>query len=668
MSREVESTGSGYLGYLLLWMGRPGTARDLDLRKAETLIVPKTYVATPMPEVERFEALLNMKQYICCVLQISRANGEPIEEPLIYALFLSEIAVVGMWVASGETNDDNVFHVHAMLKTNARTDSCHRSMTTAWNNLIIADNFKRKFGTDVSFDCIKLQKCYKPSSMFQYLMKDADWCITTENRYLQHAYDIITWGKHERFQVPSQPSNLPEMNEMTEAFCQVIIAHGCQSLDECMGKAPELFAKYLHKPGLLAIVNNCIAFCNATRGAWCLSIFGDHEPDPTPIHKILLHQGVTPSQFDEDFHMWITKGDSKRNTFIIQGPSNTGKSSFVAGLKQILPYGEISNGNTFQFEGLLGAYFGFWEEPLLSPEMAEKFKQIAEGMTTVIAAKYKKPQALGRVPIMITCNSDLWKWCQGEEEMLRNRSWHYWFAFTANDTYCCRTSEPCCECGYCAASRCGSSSHGESSTGRLPTANEPLPSGEHGSIRTDPSTALGSGSVSSTTAGTGDGDEGERGGGCSSTSGASTDTVGSTGRSCTHHEQHSMGHGELVRPGGAEHRERHSEPGTSNVLESEQHRRRDEPDMGGNGNTRGGKHRVKRKHGSTGSNIPQPTLFGVVGAKEATTTKRTISILSKQQKLDKSLGSRVGAIKLDMHIPSPQDWKSYLSYLYNLYG
>nr|QKE54866.1 MAG: nonstructural protein [Parvoviridae sp.] len=656
MSSEMERTGDSIR--FCLWVGGYGASGDIPAFQAETFLIDKDFVVTPLPEVERFQALQNMKEWQCGIFQINDAHGEPITNPTVYALFLNNLTMCSGWAITGEYNKDGIFHTHAMLKTGSRTDSVRRSCHVVWGNLMLSREFQ-KFcgGSQVTFDCLKLQRCHKPSSMFEYMMKNPIWCMSTDERYLQFMYDIDKWALNYRFkktnEQPEQHETSPDINQMSKEIIDLIITGGCKTFEDCLRQGPSIMSKYLHRPGLNAIVTNCLQFVKSTGHMWSLALFEAYDPDPSSIHKVLLHQGIRPSDFDPIFHKWITKNDPKRNTICIQGPSNSGKSAFIAGLKQIINWGEVVNGQTFMFEGLVDTTIGVWEEPLCSPEAAEKAKQVLEGMRCSISVKYKKPHMLPRTPIIITTNHDLWRFCTAEESAFRNRMWIFFFNHPVqNMSYHPRTSEHSCECGYCKGSSGRQATSGEPSTGSMPTTEQPISTGEQ-SYGSQSYTDVWTGSMS----GAGEGPSGSTSYQGSSTDQQRTDrTEPSSGT-----RSPVLGHVGAFRIISTRDSERGSTT-TRGSLESSVGRGRDGKDSSGNGSGPSGSRSLGRNGNSRGKHAGGIT----VGSKRHETDQVQIPAKTKKPRL----GGKMGPVKitLPMYVPTADDWRQYLSYIYHWYG
>lgn len=644
-------------------MGSPGTSGDLSRDQAEKVLLEKDYVVSPLQDTERFQNLCNIKEHQCMICQIADNKGEPIWSPLPYALLLNNCVMATTWCITGEFSDNNIFHTHAVLKTGARSDSLRRSLAHTWDHLMGASNFVDIVGQGATMDIIKLQRCQKWSGMMGYMMKDPLWVISNCDRTLQCAYDIDKWELNKRFKGRDDPKTAPDMNAMSKEIVDLIITNGCKTFQDCIKCAPEVMSKYLHKPGLQTIVTNCLEFVKSSGAAWNITLYEVYEPQPNKIHMILLHQGINPTAFDEIFYKWITKQDSKRNTICLQGPSNTGKSAFLHGLKQIINWGEIVNGQTFAFEGLVDACIGVWEEPLCSSELAEKAKQVLEGMVTSIPVKYKKPMKLPRTPIFITTNHTLWRFCSQEEQMFRNRMWIFDWLHECKDTLLVyRTSNDRCKCAYCRASCSSESFISESSFSGVPGTEQPVCTEqlvwplEGGNVGSGPMPG-----TSGSTAWSYDSTPGSSGSGSDS----QRSDISKPGSSSSSANVRHMGAFRILRPSDTECRL--TEPKSAIVLESYPSRR-DTVSVRG-------RHKptiLKRRRGDDhGYAMPQCDSSRVLGSDtQNTETQKTFETSTKKQRVDRTLGSVTLNTDITemLSIPSKQDWQSYLSFLYHIYG
>lgn len=394
---------------------------------------------------------MNMKTYLGIVLQAAGEDAEIIDDCVLYGAILNTMACNDEWIATGETNKHGIFHVHALIKAGVRSDSWRRTMQTAWKSMHTHAAFIDRWGANCTVDMLKCQKAHRPSSLMEYICKNPTWCLTNSGRLAQRAYDIGTWNLGERFKTDTEKQpDIDQGNPMTQEIIRAIQESGAKTIDELMRNRPEMMVKHLHKPGLQTIVQNCFTFVKCLGSTWSLSNYERFRSDPSAIHGILLTQGISPDDFDPIFIRWITKTDPKRNTICVIGPSNTGKTTFIRGLRAVCPAGEVCNGANFNFEDLVERYWGIWDEPLCGPEQADKFKQIAGGEPCVVPVKFKKPAHLPRIPMWISTNHPIWKWCPQEKTMFENRMWQFKFKYNLSDgRFVPRARQSSCECRYC---------------------------------------------------------------------------------------------------------------------------------------------------------------------------------------------------------------------------
>lgn len=648
-------------------MGTTGTSGDLTYAQAEAFLIDCDWIMIPIPELDKQLKIQNMKEWQCGIFQICDHKGSPYESPLPYALLFNNINICVEWICTGEWNKDGIFHTHAMFRTGARSDSLRRTLLTTWNNLMGYQNFRENLGPgSSSMDVLKLQKCHKPESMFGYLMKGPKWVIGTNQATLEICCSIDAWGLNDKWKPKDEPiiTDAGEMNKMTEDIVGLITEFSCKTFEDCLRHGPLIMQKYLHRPGLTAVVNNCLAFVRSTGSAWNLSVYAKYRPNPSIVHRTLLFQGIPPVDFDQIFWTWITKTHDKKNTILIRGPSNTGKSAFIAGFKQCVTWGEVVNAPTFAFEGLLDCTIGVWEEPLCGPELAEKAKQVLEGMSTSIPIKHKKPQMLPRTPILITTNHDLWRFCQHEEDMFRNRMWIFNFNHTPLDApYFPRTSEYRCKCSHCRASRGGSSSPGEPSSPGVQTGEQSIPTEQ--SSGTESQSEMGSGSM----LGAGEGTSGSYSSsprGSSSSTDKQCSSSGEPSSSSGNTAQQHMGTFRIIRTDSSKHRL----PIVAEHVEPNKRRRRSGNDSstdgngsdrrGGMGSSRGRTRQDEKEHA-------KPVNVGSTPPNRATKGGE-IKTSYTQSELDNYLESQLEPMLIQMFAPYKQDWQNYLSYLHHRYG
>lgn len=653
MSAQVRCGRQGYRR--LLWKRIRGESIGTILAECseetqEAVIEDKEYVARPISVIEVEEKLMNMRAYIGGVIQLTNGDGDVIENPVIYASLLNNMQCNEDWIAIGERNKDSIFHVHTLARTGVRTDSYRRTQESIWKTIQNHPAFIHENGHSTC-DMLKCQKAHKASALLQYMCKDPVWIISNTEKLLQLTFDIDHWDMNARFRsgIENKP-DIDKANPMVQEVLQVILEHNCKSLEDVIRASPEVVVKHLHKAGFSSIVSNCLTYSKCIGHVWSLKNYGSVVRDPSYIHGILLHQGISPSNFDYIFWQWITKRHAKRNTIHIYGPSNTGKSCFFAGLGKCCPGGEIVNGNNFNFEGLIDCYWGKWEEPLCSPEISEKCKQIFEGMECAIPVKFKRPFMLPRTPIAITTNNMIWEWCPNAEGPFRNRMWMFTFNYDLTDgTFIPRCIESSCQCRYCALSR-GGAPHASCSTTTGMSRKNKSTQGQLATRNASTESTMGTGSMP---------ESGERStgsissGSCGGEPSSDTTTGGSTSSTTSG----SDGSGTINRSGNSDERICSTSSGSTELVEPSTSTGRTGCNNGGIRRGRGTRRNVTRSDSEHDTLLPTMVSMGGTGAKKR---KMELQIQTNQQQLG-------GELVTKMKIPGKEEWAAYLSYIYHRY-
>lgn len=596
------------------------------------------------------------------ILQISCLGKPPVEEPEPYAFLLNEMPMNTDWIATGEANSDGIFHVHALVRNPQRTDAWIRSANSKWFSVRCAA-LNDVEDTDPMLTILKCQTAHKPSSLACYMVKNPVWLIASSAFNLKILSGLHDRDMGDRFRPENSRKFKLDANKMTTDLIDIISDHNCKTAQDVFRCAPEVIVQYLHRPGFGSILNNCLAWVQATQGGWSMAnIAKKYKPIPIKIHQVLLHQGIVPSEFDEIFFKWITKAESKRNTLVLWGPSNTGKSMFIKGFKEAVPWGEIVNSNQFAFESLCESMFGVWEEPLISSEQAEKCKQIFEGMETSVPVKYKKPFKLPRIPIIMTTNHAPWRYCSNEEPMFRNRMWIFEWLNDCTGLYSCRVSEYSCECCVCKASRSGKGINDGQSACKMPRGQQPIQGLAFWIGRTEDDVSPGSlcsgsqGSCRSPKRG-----DCERSTSptsqcqqqCSDSSGSGSSSSSSTINGLRPSGEH--------RPSNPRKRIRSAEPGDAEPMVTEQSGGDHGGDLGRHGMGEDAGEHASGSHedpGRSGGECSSSSPMVVLGETRDSLTPLEIFTAERE------LGRKMGALS----IPTRNEWLEYLSFLQTTYS
>nr|QEG53723.1 nonstructural protein 1 [Porcine parvovirus 7] len=475
-------------------MEHPGSRRERKLERwrwiGNTVVqetTPLESVALTPEQLEVAKAHTNMQQWQGMVMMLSNGEGRPRTQLDIRAIafLLSELKTAKDWCFVAETNTDGILHYHCMVKTSQRSDALRDSVQRKWEQCKLAamEDIEEP---DPQIEVLKSQKAHRPACLLEYMMKGPLCFCAYSDTTMTLGASIFLYNQGQRFAEKEKqkqkrkqilgPEVLQGAHSLTRDLLGVIYTYNCQSAEDIFRNAPDLVVAHLHKPGFQQIVKNCLGFVDATKDNWSMQDNARRTPpDPTAIHTCLAHQGLDIDNFDATVYAWITKKSDKRNTIVLWGPSNTGKTAFIRGLRQVVNCGECVNGQIFCFEGLCGKAIGIWEEPLISPECAEKAKQIFEGADTQVPAKYKKPQDLPRTPIIMTTNHAPWRFCTSEEGALRNRMFIFiWDKDCTDGVFVRRSSGSCCQCRGCQGCGGGEVPAQQRGAGQVPGGQQSL--------------------------------------------------------------------------------------------------------------------------------------------------------------------------------------------------
>lgn len=318
------------------------------------------------------------------------------------------------FILISEKSDKGILHWHMIWLTCKRSDNAKRSL----------EAFLKPVSTNLS---IAVQQTRSLKHLLKYILKDPiSVGVANSDTFKLYVYGILDNNVYVKPEVSSS-------NPMIKDLIDVMKQHNVYTSEELFKLAPETMLKYLHKPNLESIINNCKLFLLRPTDARHIlqrAVQGREGIGFLPIWSWLLHQNIDPGDFILDFWNIIFRATDKHNVLCIQGSSNTGKTTFIRPLMAILNFGEVVSGGQFMFQGCINKEILVWEEPLIGPDYVEMCKRVFEGMITQVPVKFKPPQTLYRTPLIITTNKDVWYYCSADQAALSNRMIRY---FANND-------------------------------------------------------------------------------------------------------------------------------------------------------------------------------------------------------------------------------------------
>nr|DAZ91116.1 TPA_asm: nonstructural protein [Red-eared slider parvovirus] len=374
--------------------------------------------------LDQYCASANLDQWICGVMK-----GVTIDT-LSSALIVIQSG--NDWILIEETNPEGILHFHILAQSLKRSDGFRKALLKA-----LPEGLK----------LAKCSACHSFKAMLSYMCKNPSQLWSNRIFNLSAGVSIMHYGMHVKYLKSRAERKAGGGDDKRKAMVQEIqdcvVTHGCLSLADVYKHGGKMLEPYLHMPSLNSIIQNCLEHAINAGSGWEPSFCKKFPATPGVIHRILQHQGIDLSSWDRVFFEWITRTIDKKFTIVLQGPSNTGKTAFISGLRMLVPNGEIVNGNgPFIYQGLKDKYMGVWEEPLISADQAEKFKQVAGGEMCHLAVKHKGDFCITKMPILMTTNHDPWRYCTNEEAMFRNRMNIYFFRRGIAPFTCPSCAEP----------------------------------------------------------------------------------------------------------------------------------------------------------------------------------------------------------------------------------
>ncbi|KER18711.1 hypothetical protein T265_15874, partial [Opisthorchis viverrini] len=128
------------------------------------------------------------------------------------------------------------------------------------------------------------------------------------------------------------------------------------------------------------------------------------------LDQLMWVNRIDKKQFLIDLTQIMNKAYKRKNAFVIEGPTTTGKTLFVKLIAENYIYGTVQrSGDHSQFflMNLLNKSLGLMEEPRITQLTVNDFKELLGGNPFDIHVKHQKDERLQRLPVLITTNNNL---------------------------------------------------------------------------------------------------------------------------------------------------------------------------------------------------------------------------------------------------------------------
>ncbi|KAK8388932.1 hypothetical protein O3P69_020710 [Scylla paramamosain] len=131
------------------------------------------------------------------------------------------------------------------------------------------------------------------------------------------------------------------------------------------------------------------------------------------LYNLFAANNIDIAEFFAWFIVIRDKKLQKINTFVLKGPTGTGKTLTLATLLNKLNTGTITRcaeTNQFHLQNLLSRNFALFEEPRIGVATVDEYKLLLEGSQFEINVKNSDMEQLYRIPIFISTNRDIDFW------------------------------------------------------------------------------------------------------------------------------------------------------------------------------------------------------------------------------------------------------------------
>lgn len=297
-----------------------------------------------------------------------------------------------------EKDNSDTLHLHYITKNNQRTDNFIRS-------------FKKKTLTNIYNLNITAQKVKNFTHILQYLTK--------QPIYLYSNNSALTM-LHQYFKentIQKNPVNkIHTLKDLATKITDLIQSENIQNYQTLVKNHHDLMHNFLHINNIHNIFKNCLEWVNITNANCNFeNIIQNYKTctnaDRKHVEYILLQNDINIQNFAQKTFKILTKNNNKKNTIVLEGIPNSGKSSLARAIVQCFPkFGEVTNTSNFMWADLLHKPIGICEEPIFNEICSEKLKLIMEGSPTQIDIKHKGSELLEKIPLIITTNHELWTW------------------------------------------------------------------------------------------------------------------------------------------------------------------------------------------------------------------------------------------------------------------
>lgn len=384
--------------------------------------------------------MYNMMFGVCQLLQAShfyKPNNELNCNILFQLLILNIMNIVKefgeqlIFMSTLEFSETNGLYFHILyLKDTKWTTADQNKLQDIFNA-----QQSTKFDDNLTFKwSSKLQITKSIASFINYIRKQSIYflCNSFETAITLGHFDRTMFFKEDTIPKYLQPKIFKNEQQAKQEYIQFLIDKFEQGITEFSNiEKDNTIRKFLGISNYNQMYKNIFnQFCSSNTLPILIqrmvTNFNNkyHSLCPCPIFDWLKLQEIDQTHFITSFYDWLMQ-TNKKNTFILQGIPNAGKSHFAQAIWQSFTiHTRLLPDGIFTFANLINSDCALWEEPLIIPDNIDMCKLALEGQKNISVAikNQASKQLTKRVPIFITTNKDISTYCSSERQAIHVRS------------------------------------------------------------------------------------------------------------------------------------------------------------------------------------------------------------------------------------------------------
>lgn len=387
-----------------------------------------------------------------------------------YAAHLRATPGVSSWFIQAERQGDNSQHVHVVVDIPIREPYLLRALLAQFGDRLseLYTQAEERYYSSAITSHRQRNGAHKPIQfgdyIAKYLLTKAKW-EPGKDGYIFALHNngpvggLMTQESRDALCltiIKSQPetpigkcaTSLSGSAQDFMTYVTLCVEHGVGDTEKCEKELPILFWNMVAR-GNMHHLEHILGLAKQTmiEQKTLSDYLATGQPPAAPplncISKIFADNGYDVGYVCALLYKWGNKETGKRNTILLRGPPNTGKTLVTSAIAKASPfYGMVNKNNeNFPFNDCTSAMVIWWEEGDMTSKHVQDAKCLMGGTEVKIDKKSRGQKPVPHTPLMMTTNGEPWvvtggNTCTREHEgALRSR----WIRFEFHKLW----HEPC---------------------------------------------------------------------------------------------------------------------------------------------------------------------------------------------------------------------------------